>query len=118
MKRLQRSSTKRCLELSKNHDGELSKAKKANMSSNPWLKIPQLGEGETEDTLTEKTKQLKKICCATRPDQALIKTLMQATYPIRRKMVIQGTESVESLVKMFPALLYSIHVSYARFAKF
>ena len=113
MKRLQRNPLKHTQDCKPNSEGDLISTpvvKKIKLNIKPWLKIPPLHQGETEDTMKEKTQQLKKICRIARPDQTLVKSLMSSTYPVRRKMIIEGTESVESLLKLFPSLLLYIHV--------
>ena len=110
MKRLQRSSAKRVL-VCKTNGQVASNISKRQKITSPWLVIPPLNEDEAEDTMKEKTQQLRKICRLPRTDQAMAKTLKLATYPVRRRMIIDATESVESLLKLFPPLLQPIHVS-------
>ena len=72
--------------------------------TSPWLVIPPLNEDETEDTMKEKTQQLRKICRLPRTDQAMVKTLMLATYPVRCRMIIDATECRKS-PKTIPSLV-------------
>ena len=111
MKRLQKSSAKRVQLVCKTNGQVASNISKRQKITSPWLVIPPLNEDETEDTMKEKTQQLRKICRLPRTDQAMVKTLMLTTYPVRRRMIIDATESVESLLKLFPPLLQPIHVS-------
>ena len=89
MKRLQRNPLKHTQDCKPSSEGEsinsTSVVKKIKLNIKPWLKIPPLDEGETEDTMKEKTQQLKKICRIARPDQTLVKSLMSSTYPVGRK---------------------------------
>lgn len=110
MKRLQKTTAKRVL-LCKTNGQDVPKKKK-HKTNVPWVAIPPLDEGETEETIKEKMTQLRRICRLPKPDPAMVKSLMLGTYPLRRKMAIEGTESAESLVKMFPPLLQPVHVSH------
>ena len=74
-----------------------------------WQSIPEMGKGESEETL--KQKQLKKICRQSRTDQAVVKSLVSSTFPLRRKSVIDGTETLEELLGNYPPLLKPVHVS-------
>ena len=76
----------------------LSKKRKAD---SVWSCIPEM---EDVESLKEKVYQLKKICRLPRTDQALVKTLMSSTFPLRRKSVIEGTENLVELLKSYPPL--------------
>ena len=69
-----------------------------------WFAIPEMPEDQTKEMLEEKVNQLKKIFKSTRPDHSTVQTLMTETFPIRRKVVIEGTEGLDSLLKRYPPL--------------
>lgn len=106
MKRLQRSTVKRTLVTPGKVKQVPTKKQKRNQA---WQSIPEMGKGESEETL--KQKQLKKICRQSRTDQAVVKSLVSSTFPLRRKSVIDGTETLEELLGNYPPLLKPVHVS-------
>ena len=106
MKRLQRSTVKRTLVTPGKDKQVPTKKQKRNQA---WQSIPEMGKGESEETL--KQKQLKKICRQSRTDQAVVKSLVSSTFPLRRKSVIDGTETLEELLGNYPPLLKPVHVS-------
>ena len=69
-----------------------------------------MGKGESEETLKQKQKLLKIICRQSRTDQAVVKSLMSSTFPLRRKGVIDGTGTSEELLGNYPPLLKQVHV--------
>ena len=52
-------------------------------------------------TMKEAIAQLRKVCRSAKVDHSLVKELMKVTYPLRRKMVLAGIETVEAIVKSF-----------------
>ena len=88
--------------------GSVTKKKK---SDHPWLDVPTFDQ-KGEELMQENVSQLRKVCRAARTDHALIKDLMKKTYPLRRRMVLAGKETVESILKSFPPLAQPAHVSY------
>ena len=106
MKRLQRSTVKRTLVTPGKDKQVPTKKQKRNQARQS---IPEMGKGESEETL--KQKQLKKICRQSRTDQAVVKSLVSSTFPLRRKSVIDGTETLEELLGNYPPLLKPVHVS-------
>jgi hypothetical protein len=108
MKRLQRSSARRSLKKVA-EVGETPPQKRK--TNNIWSEVPEMEEGETREMLEEKISQLKRICKSNRPDHATLKNLMAATYPLRRKEVLESSESLDGLVKRYPPLLKPIYVS-------
>jgi hypothetical protein len=57
---------------------------------------PEIPDGETEEKMEEKVNQLKKVCRSSRPDQSVVQSVMLETYPIRRKAVLEQTNSISS----------------------
>ena len=106
MKHLQRSTVNRTLVTPGKDKQVPTKKQKRNQA---WQSIPEMGKGESEETL--KQKQLKKICRQSRTDQAVVKSLVSSTFPLRRKSVIDGTETLEELLGNYPPLLKPVHVS-------
>ena len=108
MKRLQRSTVKRTLVTPGKDKQVPTKKQKRNQARQS---IPEMGKGESEETLKQKQKLLKIICRQSRTDQAVVKSLMSSTFPLRRKSVIDGTETLEELLGNYPPLLKPVHVS-------
>ena len=116
MKRLQKQnlSSKRSLSLQPTNASDdqfatppLQKKRKPNY---PWLVVPECDENEK--TMKEAIAQLRKVSRSAKVDHSLVKELMKVTYPLRRKMVLAGIETVEAIVKSFPALVQAAHVSF------
>ena len=106
MKRLQRSTVKRTLVTPGKVKQVPTKKQKRNQA---WQSILEMDKGESEETL--KQKQLKKICRQSRTDQAVVKSTMSSTLPLRRKGLIDGSETLEELLRNYPPLLKPVHVS-------
>ena len=109
MKRLQKA-TKRSLTMSNttlptDKSSSISKKSKLDM---PWLVLPEFGEDE-EKEMKSNMAQLRKVSRASKVDQAVVKTLMKSTFPIRRKLVLTG-ESIGAILKNFPVLVQASHV--------
>ena len=73
-----------------------------------WLVCPEFGEDEEKEMKSNMT-QLRKVSRASKVDQAVVKTLMKSTFPIRRKLVLTG-ESIGAILKNFPVLVQASHV--------
>ena len=104
MKRLQKSTVKRSLDTTINTSEAPPKNAKVHVNEEVWFTIPEMPEHQTKKMLAEKVNQLKKIFKSTRPDHSTLQTLMTETFPIRRKVVIEGTEGLDSLLKRYPPL--------------
>ena len=112
MKRLQKSSAKRSLNKKVETSGTSeSTPKRAKANNDLWYAIPEVPEGMTEDVLKDKISQLKKICKSPRPDPSTLQTLMDATFPLRRREILEGTEDLNSLLKQYPPLQKAENVS-------
>lgn len=115
MKKIQkqnRNTSKRSLSMSNavNESTPSGSATKKKKNDLPWLDVPAFDQQE-EESMQENVGQLRKVCRAARADHALIKDLMKNTYPLRRRMVLAGKETVESILKSFPPLAQPAHVS-------
>ncbi|CAB4017012.1 Hypothetical predicted protein, partial [Paramuricea clavata] len=67
--------------------------------------LPDIPSGETEDTFKDHMKRLQKEMTKTKgKNQQLIKTLMDATFAMRRREIVQNAVSINDLLKRFPAL--------------
>lgn len=117
MKKLQKqnrnTSSKRSLSMANADNGSTPSgiATKKKKNDHPWLDVPAFDQ-KGEELMQENVSQLRKVCRAARADHALIKDLMKKTYPLRRRMVLAGKETVESILKSFPPLAQPAHVSY------
>lgn len=76
------------------------------------LTVPEIPEGETDETCLEHTKTMKKEMAKTsNRDFTQIRELMDLTYPFRRKDIVTEPVSVPSLLKLYPALQLPSEVS-------
>ncbi|XP_028416459.1 sterile alpha motif domain-containing protein 3-like [Dendronephthya gigantea] len=64
--------------------------------------IPELADGETEETCKEHTKHMKAEMAKSKRNASVIKELMQLTYPYRRQQIINGI--VTDVLQEYPAL--------------
>ena len=66
--------------------------------------VPAVPEGESEDTLRELQQELLQLCKKGQPNAANIKTLMEATFPLRRKATLTSNLRVWEVLKAYPPL--------------
>jgi hypothetical protein len=92
-----------------------TKEQPATADKEPLLKkrkvvdIPQLADGETEETCAEHTKHMKVEMAKSKKNASQIKELMQLTYPHRRQLITTG--AVTDVLKEYPALQLVSEVS-------
>ena len=73
--------------------------------------LPDIPPGETEDTFKDHMKRLQKEMTKTKgKNQQLIKTLMDATFAMRRREIVQNAVSINEHLKRFPALTLTSEV--------
>lgn len=114
IKRLQRSFARRSIAYQKVDDPgstPASSKKSLRKTEEMWSSVPEIPEEETDKTLGEKVKQLKKICRSSRPDQSAVQNLMTETYPLSRKSVLEQQLGLKSLLAKYPPLQKSPHAS-------
>lgn len=67
--------------------------------------LPDLPEGETEETCLEHIKALQKeMDKVTNKNQALIRELMDTTFSFRREKMFEESERIEEVLHKYPAL--------------
>ena len=85
------------------------KPKKMKMDSG---KLPEIAEGETEETCKEHISLMKKeMKKTTNRKMALIKNLMEQTYSHRRQSILQQPTAIDDLIKEYPAFGLASEVS-------
>lgn len=85
------------------------KPKKMKMDSE---KLPEIAEGETEETCKEHISLMKKeMKKTTNRKMALIKNLIDQTYSHRRQSILLQPTAIDDLIKEYPALGLASEVS-------
>ena len=71
--------------------------------------LPQLAEGETEETCKEHAKRMKAEMAKSKRNASEIKELMHLTYPHRRQQITSGV--IKDVLQEYPALQLVSEVS-------
>ena len=75
-------------------------------------KVPEMLEGETEETCKEHVKAMsKEMLKSTNRNVAMVKELMMITYAIRRKGVLIEQKVIPDVLQEYPALGLTSEVS-------
>ena len=75
-------------------------------------KIPEMMDGETEETCKEHILVMKKeMKKTTNRKMAVIKDLMELTYPYRRKSILLQPSEIDVVLHEYPALTLTSEVS-------
>ena len=114
MKRLQKIATKRSLAMidpEKSPSSSTIQRHKKRKPDNPWLEVPSF-DGKEKEAMKDKMVQLRKLSRAGKVDHGAMKSLMRDTYPLRRQTILAGTDTVDTIIKSFPALIQPAHVSF------
>lgn len=68
-------------------------------------KLPEMQEGETQETCKEHIACMKKeMKKSSNRKMAVIKELMDLTYPYRRQAILQQPTEIDSVIREYPAL--------------
>ncbi|CAB3998229.1 Hypothetical predicted protein [Paramuricea clavata] len=72
--------------------------------SDEALNLPEMPEGETDETIQEHLTSLQAFCKTGKQDVLLVRQLMDVTFPKRRRDIIENNERVWKVVKDYPPL--------------
>ena len=72
---------------------------------------PLIPEGEDEASLERHLKKLKEEMKRPTPSKNIVRELMRRTFPLRRRIIMDGTEILSSILQTYPALKFPDEVS-------